>query len=447
MSYKEKGKKLRQNVVFSLGKAHAHVVKNFHKGKLLSMGIMTLVGILGLMLSVQIISPSTSASEAVAGTIEVTPTTNAETDEPKLDIEVEGNHVFFRFTYEVENAETNCEEGTPSPFDWPDYYSGLDAAPRASGSYPITQRTLEPNQYICLLAIYTDEEGNSESRNYVYYGPYNFVEPTPEPEEQTDEDASVKPSIEVSQETDSDNLINEDLIKVAATVTNHGENTATVTQWHYRILEEETTSADSASCKNKYIEEKELTDKLSFLVNPWVKFEKQMRFDLGDSGKGFYYYNNSLSTNIILYPSEDDYGRWVCVRAANSEEDVYVALALDDLETETSTEQNANTSQQVINNISPQAPSTGGIEESENTPPVSSQSAQNRANERLAEIDEIASPQREASPEEPSEITKTGILSNQSALVQGVGYILMTAAILGVARILVIKKNKKSGLN
>ena len=142
-----------------LNRIGGHVLQNSQKSKFISVALMAIVGIFGIMLATQTISPTTSAEAVEEGTVMLEYTTNQYIDKPKLNIDVSGSHVFFRFTYEVESLDIDCEWDTPDKRIWIDYFSD-SSNPRDSDSYPITQRDREPNQYVCFLIIYTDAEAS-----------------------------------------------------------------------------------------------------------------------------------------------------------------------------------------------------------------------------------------------------------------------------------------------
>ena len=164
---------------------------------------------------------------------------------------------------------------------------------------------------------------------------------------------------------------------------------------------------------------------------------------------------------IELYPPQSDYGAWMCVRAENDEGDVYLAIQLDTSPTDTSTQSNTdNQNQQTATEQTQSQPATDNSlqnTDDNNTENVDSTiSRQDTTGQNDASIDsQVANEQHIATQqqladgrpavgnnqaEKTSNIANTGVLEDSGNWAQLTGYILIAGVILGIARVLIVKK-------
>ena len=149
----------------------------------------------------------------------------------------------------------------------------------------------------------------------------------------TDEqhDSVIRPEIKLEQELDKDNLFKEPLVLMTASVINTGDNVAEITAWQYLIFMNQDTQ-DNTTCREAYVEYSDPENPLHFLLDAWKDIDRQMHIQLESSQRDLYYYNNNRQEDIRFYPKQADYGRWMCLRVANGEGDIYRALKIRTLE-------------------------------------------------------------------------------------------------------------------
>lgn len=137
----------------------------------------------------------------------------------------------------------------------------------------------------------------------------------------------VKPEISLVQEVDTDNLFEEPLVLVTATVVNAENNAAEITAWQYLVLLNE-GARDDATCEEAYVKYSDPENPLHFLIDAWKDIGKQMHIQLESSGRDLYYYNNNLQKDIRFYPKQADYGKWMCLRIVSRAGDTYRILKI-----------------------------------------------------------------------------------------------------------------------